>query len=30
MNKTLKKILQIVGYIIAALLGAGGDHVLMQ
>ena len=29
MNKTVKKILQILGYIIAALLGAAGEATLM-
>ncbi len=29
MNKTLKKILQVLSYIIAALLGAAGEATLM-
>ena len=29
MNKTVRKILQVVGYIIAALLGAAGEATLM-
>ena len=29
MNKTVKTVLQIVGYIIAALLGAAGEATLM-
>jgi len=29
MNKTLKRILQIVGYIIAAILGATGEAMMM-
>ena len=29
MNKTVKTILQIIGYIIAAILGAGGSQLLM-
>ena len=29
MNKTVKTILQILGYIIAALLGAAGEATLM-
>ncbi len=29
MNKTVKKVLQILGYIIAAILGAAGEATLM-
>jgi hypothetical protein len=29
MNKTVKKILQIISYIIAAILGAAGEAVMM-
>ena len=29
MNKTVRKILQVLGYIIAALLGAAGEATLM-
>jgi hypothetical protein len=29
MNKTLKRILQIIGYIIAAILGATGEAMMM-
>ena len=29
MNKTVRKVLQILGYIIAALLGAEGEATLM-
>ena len=29
MNKTIKKILQVLSYIIAALLGAAGEATLM-
>ena len=29
MNKTVRKVLQILGYIIAALLGAGGGATMM-
>ncbi len=30
MNKTLKYFLQVIGYAIAALLGAGGTYTLMN
>ncbi len=29
MNKTVKKVLQVIGYIIAAILGAAGGSTLM-
>ena len=29
MNKTIKKILQVISYIIAAILGAAGEAVMM-
>jgi hypothetical protein len=29
MNKTVKKILQIISYVIAAILGAAGEAVMM-
>jgi hypothetical protein len=29
MNKTIKKILQVISYIIAAILGAAGEATLM-
>jgi len=29
MNKTVKKILQVISYIIAAILGAAGEATLM-
>ena len=29
MNKTLKRILQIIGYIVAAILGATGEAMMM-
>ena len=29
MNKTWKTVLQVIGYIIAALLGAAGEAVMM-
>ena len=29
MNKTVKKILQIISYVIAAILGAAGESVMM-
>ena len=29
MNKTVKKILQVISYIIAAILGAAGEAVMM-
>ena len=29
MNKTVKTILQIIGYVIAAILGAAGEAVMM-
>lgn len=29
MNKTVRKVLQILGYIIAAILGAAGEATLM-
>ena len=30
MNKTVRKVLQILGYIIAAILGAAGEATLMN
>ena len=30
MNKTVKIILQVISYVISALLGAGGTYTLMQ
>jgi hypothetical protein len=29
MNKTVKKILQVISYVIAAILGAAGEAVMM-